>query len=131
MMTVVKDTILARATAVVDRISADYPGRLSEDLEVLEADLAAGRREQALRAAQNIAGEATCFGWPAASALGSVLRDLLEQKHSPKADEGALVIVGSMKMLLADRRPHLEGANEDLLDKLRGMVSAIADQSAR
>lgn len=78
----VADEVLAKAEAIVDRLSAEYPVHASRDLEQLAraANLMAGEAEarnphhyEISRIAHDIRGQGAVFGYPLMSRLASSL----------------------------------------------------------
>lgn len=78
----VADDVLAKAEAIVDRLSAEYPLHVSRDLEQLEraAALMAGDRQamqphygEIFRIAHDIRGQGAVFGYPLMSRLAGSL----------------------------------------------------------
>jgi len=125
MPSVERDDAIRRADRVVESASASYPQTLTREIAAIEAEIAAERFDAALRRCQNIAGEASSFGWPAAGAIAAVLRDLLEADATPKVREAMRPPLSALQLIVGEDRRELSRANQTLIDRLRAMASAL------
>ncbi len=118
------DDVLAKAEAIVDRLSAEYPLHASRDLEQLEraaASMAADRQamqphyHEIFRIAHDIRGQGAVFGYPLISRLAG---SLCLAMRSLEPRDGAMVTIirshiAGMRALLehgvtgAENRPAL------------------------
>jgi hypothetical protein len=120
----IADELLAKAEAVIDRLSAEYPAHASRDLERLEAAAASmtgGREARApqcneiARVAHDMRGQGAVFGYPLMTRLAGSLC-LAMRSLEPQDDAMTIIVrnhIAGMRALLdhgvtgAENRPAL------------------------
>ena len=113
-----RDAAISRAKTAVARASADYQKPLKRTIAEFEAALVADDSKTALRVAQNLAGEAGGFGWPAVSALASALRDILETPASEKRKQALSHGADALNRLVAENE-------RELTDNVKQLVAQL------
>jgi hypothetical protein len=97
----IADELLAKAEAVIDRLSAEYPAHASRDLERLEAAAASmtgdgkareQHREEIARVAHDMRGQGAVFGYPLMTRLAG---SLCLAMRSLNPQDGAMMVIVS------------------------------------
>ena len=95
----IADELLAKAEAVVDRLSAEYPAHAARDLERLEAaaasmagghDAGAPHCDEIARVAHDMRGQGAVFGYPLVTRLAG---SLCLAMRSLEPQDGAMMVI--------------------------------------
>lgn len=115
--------MLARADEIVATASAEYDLRLSDDLDILCADIAAEKRQAAIHQAYRIKARAGTLGWPLVSAGVNALAKLLERCPDLALDgESVTVHLETLDLLLKENMRDEDPRGQPLVRALYKIV---------
>ncbi|MBB5047852.1 chemotaxis protein histidine kinase CheA [Rhodopseudomonas rhenobacensis] len=130
-----RDDPIARAERALAGLSGEFDAWMASECERLRAAHAAilkdgfskATRDELFRAAHDIKGDATTFGYPTASVAAESLCRIIE--HAPQLDQvPAELIANHIKAILAIVREHAQIDKAGVEHELSRRLRAVADE---
>ena len=107
-----------------------YPVHLQRCVDKLSGALTAADSKQAIRLAQDLAGEAPTLGWPLAGEVAKQLRDILETDTLARQSEAASLAFEMLRRVISEDRQKITEEDQILLASLKTMTQKLAKKGA-
>ncbi|GAB4517449.1 MAG: hypothetical protein Tsb0010_01590 [Parvularculaceae bacterium] len=120
-----KEKAINRAKKVIKSTEADYDNVLANTLAELDDAVRANNFETATRVAQNIAGEASQFGWTAAADVAVTLRNILESPDLKMRDQASELAISSLRLIVAKKWKDEQSDGGVLMQSLQRMAAKL------